>query len=541
MAAKDTSVFSPLQRERLKYQPEIPPTFKSKNISITKSEPISVTSNDERIKETFKNTYTDKKLCVTSTESEMPKTPMNVGVVLSGGQAPGGHNVISGVFDYIKENNQESRLFGFLGGPKGIFTNKYMEITQENLAPYRNQGGFDIIGSGRDKISTQEQMDQCLKTCSELNLDGLVIIGGDDSNTNAAVLAEYFAEHQAKTKVIGAPKTIDGDLKNDQIEISFGFDTACKVYSNLIGNIAVDSNSAKKYYHFIRLMGRAASHITMECALQTRPNVVFISEEVAQKQNSLHQLVQHLVDVIVKRADQGKNFGVVLIPEGLPDFIPELHTLISELNDILSKEENNPEKIQEHLSSSSRALFSFLPPNVRAQLLMDRDSHGNVQLSKIETEKLLVDLAKDELKKRSKNGSFQGKFSAVTHFFGYEGRCSLPSKFDCDYCYSLGYTTGALIRLQQTGVMACISHLHRPVSEWEASGVPLATMMHMERRKGKETPVIKKSLVELDQPAFQAFAENRDKWALNEHYASPGPIQFHGEAAELRSNVIGPK
>eukprot|EP01027_Heterolobosea_sp_BB2_P009141 GEZU01013515.1.p1 GENE.GEZU01013515.1~~GEZU01013515.1.p1 ORF type:complete len:559 (+),score=200.74 GEZU01013515.1:81-1757(+) len=538
-AQKDVQFYSPLQKERLNYNPPLPPIFQHEDIELTHGEVAKAASDDPRIKTSFPSIFNDRTIRLVPSSKPINRTPMKVGVVLSGGQAPGGHNVITGIFDYLHRNNPENKLYGFLGGPKGIFTGKYTELTTESVFPYRNQGGFDIIGSGRDKIETPEQFSQSMEWCKKLDLDGLVVIGGDDSNTNAALLAEHFAQNGVKTKVIGVPKTIDGDLKGPYIETSFGFDTACKVYSELIGNIAVDSNSSKKYYHFIRLMGRAASHITLECALATHPNFAFIGEEVAAKHKSLSVIVNELCDVIMKRAELGKSFGVVLIPEGLIDFIPEIHHLISELNDILanigdSDGAKSEDFIVSKLSQESATVFKYLPADVRGQLLLDRDSHGNVQLSKIETEKLIISLVDTELKRRNYRGSFQ----ALAHFLGYEGRCSLPSVFDCDYCYALGYTAASLIRLGATGVMSCVRNLAKPVSEWEAGGVPITTMIQMERRKGKDKPVIRKALVELDSQDFKEFVSMRDKWAITDSYSNPGPIQFYGKGAQIKSHIL---
>ena len=485
----------------------------------------------------FPNTYG---MPVLSFEpGEKKKCPaFNVGVILSGGQAPGGHNVISGIFDGLKSQNSDSKLYGFLGGPSGLIENEYTELTSDIIDEYRNTGGFDIIGSGRTKLEEESQFDKTLENCKKLNISALVIIGGDDSNTNAAVLAEYFEKHNAGVQVIGVPKTIDGDLKTDMIETSFGFDTACKVYSELIGNIERDANSAKKYYHFIKLMGRSASHIALECALQTQPNVAIISEEVAAKNMTLDDVVDQIVDVVVKRAENGDNFGSVLVPEGLVEFIPAMKTLISGLNDLLAKYEsevnaleNNKERrefVAGKLSADSARVFTSLPGGFANQLLLDRDPHGNVQVSMIDTEQLLIDMVKSKLKKLKKEGTFKGKFSAQAHFFGYEGRCAAPSNFDADYTYALGNTAAVLIAEGKTGYMASVRNLTESADKWIAGGIPITMLMNMERRHGSLKPVIQKALVELEGKPFQTFAANRQEWGVGTHYVYPGPIQYFG-------------
>lgn len=462
----------------------------------------------------------------------------NVGVILSGGQAPGGHNVISGLFDGIKKGNSESKLFGFLGGPSGILEDKCIELTPQYIDQYRNTGGFDIIGSGRTKLESEDQFETSLEVCKKHDISALVVIGGDDSNTNAAVLAEFFKKKEAGIQVIGVPKTIDGDLKTPQIETSFGFDTATKTYSELIGNIAKDANSAKKYWHFIKLMGRSASHIALECALQTQPNIAVMSEEVEAKQMSLQQIVDQITDVVVKRSNNGENFGIALVPEGLIEFIPEMKTLIAELNDLMAHHsahfetlrtfEEQSEWINKNLSRDASYTFSTLPNNIQRQLLMDRDPHGNVQVSRIETEKLLIEMVEDKIQQLKNEGDYKGKFSSQNHFFGYEGRCASPSNFDADYCYSLGFNAFCLIASGLTGYMSSIQNLSQPANQWIAGGIPVTMMMNMEQRHGSMKPVIKKALVELDGKPFKTFAAKRDEWAVKTSYMSPGSIQYFG-------------
>jgi pyrophosphate--fructose-6-phosphate 1-phosphotransferase len=467
---------------------------------------------------------------------------------LSGGQAPGGHNVIAGLFDALKAAHKNNKLYGFLGGPSGVVDGKAIELTNALINHYRNTGGFDIIGSGRTKLETVEQFEKTRQTLAALQINALVVIGGDDSNTNAALLAEYFAAQQVPIQVLGVPKTIDGDLKNAQIATSFGFDTAVKTYAELIGNICRDANSAKKYWHFIKLMGRSASHIALEAALQTQPNVTIISEEVAAKNMTLRQIVADLVAVIVARAAKKKNFGVVLVPEGLIEFVPEVKALIGELNDLMAKEsgyfatlqtfDDQAQFINRHLTPASSQVFSSLPMAIQEQLLMDRDPHGNVQVSRIETEKLLIDLVGDTLREMKASGSYTGKFSAQNHFFGYEGRCAAPSNFDADYCYALGYTAAALAQAGVTGYMACINNLAQPARKWIAGGVPLTMMMNIERRHGQHKPVIKKALVELHGVPFKTFAAKRAAWALADDYLNAGPIQYFGPPSVCDSTTI---
>ena len=535
---------SPLQIERLKYQPKLPASLAggiSHLISVPGNSTQSVADQDE-IKALFKNTYGKPTVTFQTTTEAMACEQRNVGVILSGGQAPGGHNVIAGLYDALKQANPSNSLYGFLGGPSGIIEGKYLEFNDEFMNDYRNTGGFDIIGSGRTKLETEEQFQAAWDVCRKLNISAVVIIGGDDSNTNAALLAEWFVAHNAGIQVIGCPKTIDGDLKNDQIEISFGFDTATKTYGELIGNIERDANSAKKYWHFIKIMGRSASHVALEAALQTQPNITLISEEVAQRKMSLSSIIDYIADIIVKRANMGKNFGIAVIPEGLIEFIPELKAMISNLNDILPSLEKDPkyssgtdaEKIaiiENSLSSENSSVFKSLPALIKSQLLMDRDPHGNVQVSRIETEKLLISMLEEKLSGLKKEGKYNGKFSTQSHFFGYEGRCAFPSNFDADYCYSLGYNAFALINFGLTGYLSSVRNLTETANDWIAGGVPLTMMMNMEKRHGEMKPVIKKALVELDGPVFRKLEQNREDWALNDRYLFPGAIQYFGPAS----------
>ncbi|MDR3704921.1 MAG: diphosphate--fructose-6-phosphate 1-phosphotransferase [Paludibacteraceae bacterium] len=527
---------SPLQIARASYEPKLPTALKG-SVAIKEGEKTESIENQKEIKELFPITYGMP--TVEFVEGSTKAYPaINVGVILSGGQAPGGHNVISGLFDGLKKINPNSHLYGFLGGPSGLINHTYEELTADIIASYRNTGGFDIIGSGRTKLEDTEQFDKAAEICIKLGIKAIVIIGGDDSNTNACVLAEYFAMKKYGIQVIGCPKTIDGDLKNDLIEISFGFDTASKVYSELIGNIQRDANSAKKYWHFIRLMGRSASHITLECALQTHPNVCIISEEVAAKKQRLSDVVNVIVKSIVTRANGGYNFGSVLVPEGLLEFIPDMKALIAELNDLLADNTEfkmlkaDDEKyayILNKLSPDNASVFESLPVFIAKQLTMDRDAHGNVQVSLIETEKMLIEMVKKRLNELKEDGVYKGKFSALSHFFGYEGRCAFPSNFDADYCYSLGYNASLLVAEGKTGYMSAIRNTYYPSEEWIAGGVPLVSMMNMERRNGKEVPVIKKALVDLDAAAFKCLESLRPTWSgPNDTYAYPGPIQFFG-------------
>ena len=527
---------SALQIARAAYQPKLPKALLGA-VKVKEGEPTQSVADQEAIKQLFPNTY-GMPLIQFEEGGEATEFPaINVGVILSGGQAPGGHNVISGLFDGIKKLNKDSKLFGFILGPGGLVDHNYIELTSEIIDEYRNTGGFDIIGSGRTKLEKVEQFEKGLEIIRELGIKALVIIGGDDSNTNACVLAEYYAAKNYGVQVIGCPKTIDGDLKNEMIETSFGFDTACKTYSEVIGNIERDCNSARKYWHFIKLMGRSASHIALECALQTQPNVCIVSEEVEAKDMSLDDVVTYIAQVVADRAAAGNNFGTVLIPEGLIEFIPAMKRLIAELNDFLAHngEEFNAiernkqrEYIINHLSAENAAIYASLPEGVARQLSLDRDPHGNVQVSLIETEKLLSEMVATKLAEWKKEGKFVGKFAAQHHFFGYEGRCAAPSNFDADYCYALGYTASVLIANGKTGYMSSVRNTTAPAAEWIAGGVPITMMMNMERRHGEMKPVIQKALVKLDGAPFKAFAAQRETWAKETAYVYPGPIQYFG-------------
>ena len=527
------SVKSNLQIARSAYKPKLPTALQGPVKSIEGAATESV-GNQSEIKELFPNTYGMPVVEFAKGDSKtFPQ--FNVGIILSGGQAPGGHNVISGLYDGVKSLNPNNKLYGFLMGPGGLVDHKYMEITPALIDEYRNTGGFDIIGSGRTKLEEVDQFEKGIEILRELGIRALVIIGGDDSNTNACVLAEYYAAKKYGVQVIGCPKTIDGDLKNSQIETSFGFDTACKTYSELIGNIERDCNSARKYWHFIKVMGRSASHIALECALQTQPNICLISEEVEAKEQSLDDIVSYIAGIVAKRAENGNNFGTVIIPEGLIEFVPAIKKLIAELNDVLATPEaqavSRDEQIdfvKSHLSSANLAVFNSLPAGVARQLALDRDPHGNVQVSLIETEKLLSEMVGKKLAEMKKDGKFVGKFSAQHHFFGYEGRCAAPSNFDADYCYSLGYNASRLIVEGKTGYMSVIRNTTAPASEWIAGGVPITMMMNLEKRNGKMKPVIRKALVELDGAPFKYFAANRDEWAVETAYVYPGSIQYWG-------------
>lgn len=529
---------SALQKARASYQPKLPIALTGP-VKAVLGKPTQSVANQEEIQKLFPQTYGLPELHFEKNANPAPGRPINVGVILSGGQAPGGHNVISGLFDGIKRIHRDSRLFGFVMGPGGLVEHKYIELTASIIDEYRNTGGFDIIGSGRTKLETKDQFDRGLEILKELNITALVIIGGDDSNTNAAVLAEYYKQVGAGVQVIGCPKTIDGDLKNDLIETSFGFDTATKVYSEVIGNIQRDCNSAKKYWHFIKLMGRSASHIALECALQTQPNVCIISEEIEAKNLTLQDVVNQLADVVAARAAEGNNFGTVLIPEGLIEFIPAVGRLIAELNDLLAKEEKafaaldreaQRQWVIEHLSADNAKTYEALPEGVARQLTLDRDPHGNVQVSLIETEKLLSEMVGKRLEQMRAEGKYNGKFSALHHFFGYEGRCADPSNFDADYCYALGFNAACLINAGVTGYMSSVRNLVKPAVQWIAGGIPITMMMNMERRHGEMKPVIQKALVKLDGASFRKFAAHRRDWALNTCYVYPGPIQYFGPA-----------
>ena len=536
---------SPLQEERLKYQPKLPSSLAGgiSNLISKEGSATESVANQAEIKELFQNTYGKPTVTFASSNESKTIEARNVGVILSGGQAPGGHNVIAGLYDALKQSNPNSKLYGFLGGPSGIIDGKYVEFTDEFIDEYRNTGGFDIIGSGRTKLETEEQFQKSLAVCQKLGISAVVIIGGDDSNTNAALLAEWFVKNNAGIQVIGCPKTIDGDLKNEQIEISFGFDTATKTYAELIGNIERDANSAKKYWHFIKIMGRSASHVALEAALQSQPNITLISEEVETKSMSLASVIDYMVDIIVRRADMGKNFGIAVIPEGLIEFIPEMKSMIANLNDIMAELENDSafvnastirekfEIVENRLSADNAKVYNSLPALIKTQLLADRDPHGNVQVSKIETEKLLIEMISTRLEELKSEGKYIGKFNAQAHFFGYEGRCAFPSNFDADYCYSLGYNAFALISFGLTGYLSSVRNLTEPASKWIAGGVPLTMMMNMERRHGEMKPVIKKALVELDGPVFKKLEANREDWAMNDRYLFAGAIQYFGPSS----------
>ena len=545
---------SPLQKERLNYNPKLPSVLAEgiNKLVMTKGEKTQSVSNQEEIKELFRNSYGLPVVNFSSSDKEEIKPVKNIGVILSGGQAPGGHNVIAGLFDAMKQANSENKLYGFLGGPSGIIDGKYIELTKEIIDQYRNTGGFDIIGSGRTKLETEEQFKKAWNVCQNLDITGIVIIGGDDSNTNAALLAEWFLDKNAGIQVIGCPKTIDGDLKNEQIEISFGFDTATKTYAELVGNIQRDANSAKKYWHFIKLMGRSASHVALEVALQTHPNITLISEEVEQKKMSLSSVVTEITKVVAARAEQGKNYGIVLVPEGLIEFIPEIKSMISNLNDTLALIEDDAdymnattdlekfEIIKNKLEPQNAVVYSSLPIFIKAQLLMDRDPHGNVQVSRIDTEKLLIAMVKERLAKMKEEGRYNGKFSDLAHFFGYEGRCAFPSNFDADYCYSLGFNAFALMNFGLTGYISSVRNLTAPAKDWVAGGIPLTMMMNMEKRHGEFKPVIKKALVEIDGPVFRYLQDHRESWAMNEDYLFPGAIQYFGpsEVADITTQTL---
>ena len=533
-----SKMISPLQQVRSEYAPKLPPALRSgASVKVEKGAPLAAFADAEKIAALFPSTSNMPDLKFSAGGAAESK-PVNVAVILSGGQAPGGHNVIAGIYDGIKSLNKASRMFGFKGGPSGLVDNDYVEITDDFMNEYRNTGGFDMIGSGRTKLEQIEQFDKGAVNCKALGISALVIIGGDDSNTNACLLAEYYKAKNIPIQVIGCPKTIDGDLKNKFIETSFGFDTASKVYSELIGNISRDANSAKKYWHFIKLMGRSASHITLECALKTHVNAAIISEEVAAKKQTLSGIVDDLAKIVAKRAENKENFGVVLVPEGLIEFIPEMKVLIGELNDVLAanadefnaiaKPEDKIAYISGKLTAASANVYAQLPTAIQLQLSMDRDPHGNVQVSLIETEKLLAQLVKQRLDVMKKEGKYVGKFSSQTHFFGYEGRCAAPSNFDADYCYSLGFNAAAIIGSGATAYMSYVGNLAKSADEWTAGAVPLTAMMNVEHRHGADKPVIKKALVELDDAPFKFFAANRDDWAVNTSFVDPGPIQYFG-------------
>ena len=524
---------SALQKARAAYQPKLPKALQGA-VKVKEGQPTQSVGNQEEIKKLFPNTY-GMPIVEFEPATEANTKKMNVGIILSGGQAPGGHNVITGLFDQIKKLNPENRLYGFILGPGGLVDHNYMELTEEIIDEYRNTGGFDMIGSGRTKLEKVDQFEKGLEIIRKLDIKAIVIIGGDDSNTNACVLAEYYAAKNYGVQVIGCPKTIDGDLKNEQIETSFGFDTACKTYSELIGNIERDCNSARKYWHFIKVMGRSASHIALECALQTQPNICLVSEEVEAKGQSLDDIVDYIANAVSLRAADGNNFGTVIIPEGVIEFIPAIKKLIAQLNDVLAlpeaKEISRDEQVdfaKSHLTEENLKVFNSLPVGVARQLALDRDPHGNVQVSLIETEKLLSTMVSQKLEKMKKKGIYKGKFGTQHHFFGYEGRCAAPSNFDADYCYALGTSAAQLIANGKTGYMAIVKNTTAPADQWIAGGVPITMMMNMERRNGEMKPVIRKALVELDGTPFKTFAAQRDKWARETCYVYPGPIQYWG-------------
>ena len=526
---------SVLQEARIHYLPQLPKGLQG-NVKVKEGAPTQSVDNQEEIKKLFPNTYGMPMVEFVPSEVALEKK-MNVGVILSGGQAPGGHNVITGLFDAVKRLNPENKRYGFILGPGGLVNHNYMELTEEIVDEYRNMGGFDMIGSGRTKLEKEDQFEKGLEIIRKLDIKAIVIIGGDDSNTNACVLAEYYAAKNYGVQVIGCPKTIDGDLKNEQIETSFGFDTATKTYSELIGNIEGDCNSARKYWHFVKLMGRSASHIALECALQCQPNICLVSEEVKAKNMTLNQIVDELCEVIAWRASQGMNYGVALVPEGLIEFIPSIGKLIEELNDLLANhgseymgldDEAQRAYVLAHLSDENKQTFATLPADVAHQLSLERDPHGNVQVSLIETEKLLSDMCDARLAEWAKEGKYTGKFAAQHHFFGYEGRCAMPSNFDANYCYALGTSAAMLIANDKTGYMAIVKNTTKPTDEWTAGGVPITMMMNMERRNGEMKPVIRKALVDLNGKPFKTLVEHRESWAKDTCFINPGPIQYFG-------------
>jgi len=535
---------SPLQKERYLYNPKLPGMLRNgiAEICVKEGEETQSVADQEKIKALFPNTYGKKEITFQKGENTSVAKKQVVGVILSGGQAPGGHNVVSGLYDALKATNKENVLIGFKGGPSGLIEDNYVVFDDEFINQYRNTGGFDIIGSGRTKLETEAQFEVAAEVCKKHGITAIVIIGGDDSNTNAAILAEYNAAHNTGVQVIGCPKTIDGDLKNEDIECSFGFDTATKTYSELIGNIERDANSAKKYWHFVKVMGRSASHVALECALETQPNVCLVSEEVAAKKMSLSQIADYIADSVEKRAANGNNFGVAIIPEGVVEFVPEFSVLIHEINELLAGAKAEAFNalpswadkyafIEKGLTAESMAVFAILPQTIQQQLFLDRDPHGNVQVSLIESEKLFSALVKDKLAARKAAGTYKGKFNALHHFFGYEGRCAFPSNFDADYCYSLGYNAFMLIQYGYNGYLSKVSNLSKPADQWVAGGMPITKMMNMERRHGEDKPVIRKALVELDGKPFKFFEANRETWAVETCYTYPGAIQYYGPAS----------
>ena len=535
---------SPLQDARYEYTPKLPAMLRAgiSEIGVKQGEATASVADQDKIEALFPHTYGKCEITFEKGTNTSDDRKQVVGVILSGGQAPGGHNVICGLYDALKAISPDNVLLGFKGGPSGLIEDDYIEMTDEFIDEYRNTGGFDIIGSGRTKLETVHQFEIVTKVAKKHELTAIVIIGGDDSNTNAAVLAEYMAAHNTGVQVIGCPKTIDGDLKNEDIEASFGFDTATKTYSELIGNIERDANSAKKYWHFVKVMGRSASHVALECALETQPNICLIGEEVAAKKMSLADIADHIADSVAKRAAKGDNFGVAIIPEGIVEFVPEFSALIAEINELLAGESadefnklvdwaSKEHFIEDGLSADSMKVFALLPEFVQKQLFLERDPHGNVQVSLIESEKLISALVADNLRKRKQRGTYNGKFSPLHHFFGYEGRCAFPSNFDADYCYSLGYNACMLIQYGYTGYLSKVSNLAAPAEEWVAGGMPITKMMNIERRNGEDKPVIKKALVELNGEPFKFFADNREKWALETCYTYPGAIQYYGPSS----------
>ena len=544
---------SPLQIARYQYTPKLPGMLRNgiAEICVKEGEVTSSVADQEKIAALFPNTYGKKEITFQKGQNTSPAKKHKVGVILSGGQAPGGHNVVCGLYDALKATSPENELYGFKNGPAGLIEDNYLVFDDEYINKFRNTGGFDIIGSGRTKLESEAQFAVVAEVCKKHGITAVVIIGGDDSNTNAAVLAEYFAAHNTGVQVIGCPKTIDGDLKNDDIECSFGFDTATKTYSELIGNIERDANSAKKYWHFVKVMGRSASHVALECALETQPNICLISEEVAAKKMSLSQIANYIADSVEKRAANGMNFGVAIIPEGVVEFVPEFSSLIHEINELLAGAKadafnalpNWKEKyafIEKGLSAEAFAVFAILPESIQQQLFLERDPHGNVQVSLIESEKLFSALVKDVLAERKQAGTYKGKFSALHHFFGYEGRCAFPSNFDADYCYSLGYNAFMLIQYGYNGYLSKVSNLNKPAEEWVAGGMPITKMMNMERRHGEDKPVIRKALVELEGKPFQYFAAHREEWAVETAYTYPGAIQYYGptEVCDLTTRTL---
>ena len=544
---------SPLQLARYQYSPKLPGMLRNgiSEICVKNGDPTESVADQEKIKALFPNTYGKNEItfCKGSNTSESKKQV--VGVILSGGQAPGGHNVICGLYDALKATNPENVLYGFKGGPSGLLEDSYVIFDDEYINQFRNTGGFDIIGSGRTKLETEEQFAVVAEVCKKHSITAVVIIGGDDSNTNAAVLAEYFAAHNTGVQVIGCPKTIDGDLKNEDIECSFGFDTATKTYSEIIGNIQRDANSAKKYWHFVKVMGRSASHVALECALETQPNICLIGEEVAAKKMSLAQITDYIADSVANRAAKGWNFGVAIIPEGIVEFVPEFSMLIAEINELLAGQKADTFNalptwadkyafIEAGLTKEAMAVFAILPQAIQQQLFLERDPHGNVQVSLIESEKLFSEMVKANLAARKAKGEYSGKFSALHHFLGYEGRCAFPSNFDADYCYSLGYNAFMLIQYGYTGYLSKVSNLSKPAEEWVAGGMPITKMMNIERRHGADKPVIRKALVELEGKPFKFFAENREQWALETAYVYPGAIQYFGpsEVCDLTTRTL---